>query len=165
MEIASSDYVLLAMTDKGRSFRRTRSQPCSNPSLDLDIHRRPYFSVHKFLIHWHTRKRPTIEPFGSLRSQVDATVTARTSIVIVPIGTVKRDAIFLDIQHPGYTGQVKTAGGNIAPGHVSGGAFMKCLEFSIRRGIGPAAQPSARGSACGKDQVILFVCHHHLFVE
>src|SRR6185436_10310414 len=92
-------------------------------------------------------------------------MTARASVIVVPVGSVKGNPIFLDVEHPRYTGQVKAAGGNITSCHVSCGTFMKCLEFAIGRGVRPAAQASARGSARGKDQVIVLVRHHHLFVE
>src|SRR5574341_201671 len=113
-------------------------------SLDPDVHPGSHVSIYQFLIKWHGGQRPAIQPFGGLRRQVDAAMAARTPKVIMPVGAMEGNTIFIDVEHPRNAGQVKTAGGDIAGCHVPGGTFMKCLEFTVRRGVGSTAQASAR---------------------
>ena len=103
--------------------------------LQLDVHTGTNEPVHVLLFKGYEGHRPAEEPFGGLRCHIDAAMTAWASIVIVPVGAVKGDALLSEIKHPGYSGEVKTIGGNIASRHVPGGTFMERNEFAVRRGV------------------------------
>ena len=103
--------------------------------LDVGTHK----PVHKFFVNRHSRCRPAEEPFGSLRGQVDTAVTARTSVVVMPVGTVEGDPALGNVGHPWYTREVKSACGEIASRHVAGGTFMECNVIANGRGVGAAA--------------------------
>src|SRR5258706_6773074 len=107
--------------------------------LHHDSHLRTHIPVNKFLVNRHGWDRPAEKPFRSLRRQVDTAMTARMSIIIVPISAMKGDAAFGDIQHPRHTGQVKSAGGDITSRHMARGAFMESQKVTIRCSIGTAA--------------------------
>src|SRR5436190_1874888 len=107
--------------------------------LHVDLYVCSNFPIYKFLVNWHSWDRPTEEPFGGLCRQVDAAMTARMAIIIVPIGAMKGDAAFCNIQHPRHTGQVKSAGSDIAGRHMTCGTFMERREIAIGRGVCAAA--------------------------
>jgi len=59
--------------------------------LDFDLHLRPHIAIDQFLIGEHGGRRPAEELFGGLRSQVEAAMTARAAIVVVPVCSMEGD--------------------------------------------------------------------------
>ena len=103
--------------------------------LQLDIHTGTNEPVHVLLFKGYEGHRPAEEPFGGLRCHVDATMAARTSIVVMPVGAVKGNTLLGEVKHPGHAGEVKAIGGNIASRHMPGGTFMERNEFAVWRGV------------------------------
>ena len=106
--------------------------------LQLDIHTGTNEPVHVLLFKGYEGHRPAEEPFSGLRCHVDATMAARTSIVVMPVGAVKGNTLLGEVKHPGHAWEVKTIGGNITSRHVPGGTFMVCNEFAIGRAVSSA---------------------------
>src|ERR671924_44166 len=76
--------------------------------LNLDLHLRPRISMNHILLRRHGGHGPAVEPFGGLRRHVDAAVTVRNAVVVVPVGAVKGDPTLSNVQYPGHAGEVKS---------------------------------------------------------
>ena len=73
----------------------------------------------KFLVDRYLRGGPAVEPFCRTAREIDTTMRARPAEIVMPESAVEGDAAFGDVLHPGDAGQVETAGGNVACGHVA----------------------------------------------
>src|SRR5215217_7475226 len=107
-------------------------------------------TVSQLLIWWHRGNAPTVEPFGGLRCQVDAAMTARPTKVVVPVGAVEGNSIFPDIDDPGHTGKVKAAGSDVTGCHMPCRTFMEREKISAGGCVGSATEASTRRGACGE---------------
>src|SRR5215208_1669494 len=108
------------------------------PALHFDLHSGAHIPISQRLFWRYAGDRPAEEPFGGLWRHVEAAMTVRVAVIIVPVCTVERDATFCNIQHPRYTGQIKAIRGDIASSHVPCGTFMVGNEISNWRSISPA---------------------------
>jgi len=64
--------------------------------------------------------RPAVDPPGCRGRQIDATVASRTAEIVMPVGSVEGNTVFVDETDPGNTWQVVgIRGGTRSIHHVS----------------------------------------------
>ena len=105
------------------------------------------------------RPGPAIDEFGVYRAEIDATLAARTSIIVVPVRAMKGDPCAGKEGHPGHAGQVVRANLNISLiCHVDGWPLVVRQKIT-NRSCGGAG---AGGTTRDQHRIVPFESSHGL---
>ena len=106
------------------SYETLRIQRIRPIYLLDELHQRAFIFVFKLLVRLHNRTCPAEKPFRGGWTQVHTTVTLGMTKVVMSVRAMQRNSGFGDVHDPRHAGQIKTVGGDVACGHVTGRTFV-----------------------------------------
>ena len=95
-----------------------------------------HVTLDKIIVVGRDRVGPEIDPFGHRDRHVDAAVTARQAVIVVPVCAVNGDAVVSEERVPGHAGQIEPRAGialgfrgaHVAAGHLQDGAELAARQ-------------------------------------